>query len=76
MQLEEQLQQLQEQKQHVAQQLEQLQGLEGGGSSKDAIGVSDLEQQLQVGGALRSVRRGALLCACRATKLIVLNSAA
>jgi hypothetical protein len=45
MQLEQQIQQLAEQRQHVAVQLEQLEGLEGG---KDQIGVSDLKQQLQV----------------------------
>lgn len=44
-QLEQQIQQLDEQRQHVAVQLEQLEGLEGG---KDQIGVSDLKQQLQV----------------------------
>jgi hypothetical protein len=45
LQLEQQIQQLAEQRQHVAVQLEQLEGLEGG---KDQIGVSDLKQQLQV----------------------------
>lgn len=45
MQLEQQIKQLEEQRQHVAVQLEQLEGLEGG---KDQIGVSDLKQQLQV----------------------------
>jgi hypothetical protein len=44
-QLEQQLQQLDEQRQHVTQQLEQLEGLEGG---RDQFGVADLQQQLQV----------------------------
>jgi len=45
MQLEQQLQQLDEQRQHVAAQLEQLAGLESG---QDQLGVSDLQQQLKV----------------------------
>lgn len=44
LQLEQQMQQLDEQRQHVAAQLEQLDGCEGG----DMLGVSDLKQQLQV----------------------------
>lgn len=44
-QLEQQIQQLDEQRQHVALQLEQLEGLEGG---RDQLGVADLQQQLQV----------------------------
>lgn len=44
-QLEQQIQQLDEQRQHVGVQLEQLEGLEGG---RDQLGVADLQQQLQV----------------------------
>lgn len=44
-QLEQQIQQLDEQRQHVAVQLEQLEGLEGG---RDQLGVADLQQQLRV----------------------------
>jgi hypothetical protein len=46
MQLEEEIRQAQEQKQHVAVQLEQLEGCE---SSRDNLGISDLRAQLQVG---------------------------
>jgi hypothetical protein len=45
LQLEQQIRQLEEQRQHVSVQLEQLQGCEGG---KDDVGVADLKQQLQV----------------------------
>lgn len=45
LQLEQQIQHLSEQRQHVAVQLEQLEGCEGG---KDDVGVADLKQQLQV----------------------------
>jgi hypothetical protein len=45
MQLEEELKQAHEQKQHVAVQLEQLEGCE---SSRDNLGISDLRAQLQV----------------------------
>lgn len=45
LQLEEQIRQAQEQKQHVAVQLEQLEGCE---SSRDNLGISDLRAQLQV----------------------------
>ncbi|WIA13179.1 hypothetical protein OEZ85_006771 [Tetradesmus obliquus] len=44
LQLEEQIRQAQEQKQHVAVQLEQLEGCE---SSRDNLGISDLRAQLQ-----------------------------
>jgi hypothetical protein len=48
-QLEQQLQQLDEQRAHVALQLEQLEGCDG---EKDQLGISDLKQQLQVGTCL------------------------
>jgi hypothetical protein len=57
LQLEQQMQQAQEQKQHVAVQLEQLEGCE---SSRDNLGISDLRAQLQVRLACQQVANPAV----------------
>ena len=61
LQLEQQIQQLEEQRQHVSVQLEQLQGCDGG---KDDVGVADLKQQLQVLSACRDTCLRAVAAAC------------
>lgn len=73
LQLEQQIQQLSEQRQHVTVQLEQLEGCEGG---KDDVGVADLKQQLQVSmlvhthGSQRGDLQEPLLQCCRCMAIV------